>query len=188
MVNQPGAVGAADRGPGAGPRHQQPAQRPDRLPARRGPGQLLPHPVRRAAAPAGAVDRAGSADLRRHHGVDRAGVRRGPGDRAGLAGVGLAGGGRVLRALLHLAAEVHRPGRAGGDDRLGAADDRRRLLRHHRAVELACGVGQPALRAGADHRHLRQAHRQARPGQGQGHPHAAGDHRREGRPLRRLWA
>jgi hypothetical protein len=49
----------------------------------------------------------------------------------------------------------------GGDYRVGTADDRGRLLRHHRPVELARGACQPALRPGADHRDLRQAHRQA---------------------------
>ena len=38
---------------------------------------------------------------------------------ARIVGAGAAGGGRLLRALLYLAAQVHRPGRAGGHHRVG---------------------------------------------------------------------
>ena len=70
-----------------------------------------------------------------------------PGVAARLAGAGAAGGRRFLRAVLHLAAEIHWPGRNCGDPGLGPADDRRRLFRHHRAVGLECGPGRAALRA-----------------------------------------
>ena len=79
----------------------------------------------------------------------------------GPAVLALLAAGAFFGAVLHLAVEVYRPGRTGGDHRVGATDDRGRLLRHHRPVELARGACQPALRPGADHGDLRQAHRQA---------------------------
>ncbi len=104
---------------------------------------------------------------------------------ARLAGPAAVGAGRAFRAVLHLAAEVCRPGRARRHHRVGSADDRRGVLRHHRALGLERGAGKCTVRTGTDHRHLREAHRQARPGPGEGHPHAAGDHWRAA--LRAEW-
>ena len=66
--------------------------------------------------------------------------------------------GRVLCALLHLAAQVHRPRRDRRVDRLGTAHDRRRLLCHYRRLGLADRPRQPALCSGSDRGDLWQAH------------------------------
>src|SRR5512139_1535571 len=93
--------------------------------------------------------------------------------------------GRVLRAVLHLAAEVHRAGRAGRARGLGAADGRRRLLRDHRRVEPQRRARERGLRARPDGGAVRQAHRQARRRPRQEDPHAAGDPGRARLPLHR---
>ena len=78
----------------------------------------------------------------------------------GLPGAGAAGAGRLLCAVLHLAAEIHRPGRDCRAAGMGPADDRRRLFCDHRPLELERGGGWPAVRHWRHHGDFWQTHRQ----------------------------
>ena len=65
---------------------------------------------------------------------------------------------RILRIVLHLAAQGTWPGRDRRADGLGSADDRRRILCADPSMELECCHCQPSVCVGRDDSHLRQAY------------------------------